>query len=147
MILGVDGSGVVAETGAQVRRLKKGDRVYAYSYGSPKGGFYAEYVAVSASKVAPVPKPLDMLHAGGLPTIGLTALQGVDDALQISDLLFPRRVDGGADALLRTIQVRRLEDEKGENEVHYGVALTVSCARRRSSASRSACFRSRSSRT
>ena len=83
MILGVDGSGVVAETGAQVRRLKKGDRVYAYSYGSPKGGFYAEYVAVSASKVAPVPKPLDMLHAGGLPTIGLTALQGVDDALQI----------------------------------------------------------------
>ena len=83
MILGVDGSGVVAETGAQVRRFKKGDRVYAYSYGDPKGGFYAEYVAVSASKLAPLPKGLDMLHAGGLPTIGLTALQGVDDALQI----------------------------------------------------------------
>jgi NADPH:quinone reductase len=83
LILGVDGSGVVVETGAQVRRLKKGDRVYAYSYGSPKGGFYAEYVAVSASKAALLPKSLDLLHAGGLPTIGLTALQGVDDALQI----------------------------------------------------------------
>ena len=81
-ILGVDGSGVVAATGAQVRRFKKGDRVYAYSYDNPKGGFYAEYVAVSASKVAAVPKPLDMVHAGALATIGLTALQGVDDALE-----------------------------------------------------------------
>ncbi|HEX9406136.1 MAG TPA: NADP-dependent oxidoreductase, partial [Thermoanaerobaculia bacterium] len=83
LILGTDGSGVIAAAGAQVRRLKAGDRVYSYSYDNPKGGFYAEYVAVSASKVAPVPKSLDMLHAGALPTIGLTALQGVDDALAI----------------------------------------------------------------
>jgi NADPH2:quinone reductase len=83
MILGSDGSGIVAAVGAQVRRFKAGERVYSYSYGGPKGGFYAEYVAVAASKVARVPASLDMLHAGGLATIGLTALQGVDDALQI----------------------------------------------------------------
>ena len=71
----------------------------------------------------------------------------VDDALQVGDLLFPRPVDASADALLRAIQVRSLEDEKGVNEMHYGTALTVSWARRRSSASRSACFRSLSSRT
>jgi len=83
MVLGTDGSGVIAEVGAQVKRLKRGDRVYAYSYGNPKGGFYAEYVAVAASKVAPIPRTLDMLNAGGLATIGLTALQGVDDTLEI----------------------------------------------------------------
>jgi NADPH:quinone reductase-like Zn-dependent oxidoreductase len=83
MILGTDGSGVVTEVGKQVRRLKTGDRVYGYSYGNPKVGFYAEYVAVAASRVAQIPKPLDMLHAGALPSIGLTALLGVDDALEI----------------------------------------------------------------
>jgi NADPH2:quinone reductase len=83
LILGSDGSGVVADVGARVRRLKAGDRVYAYGYDNPKGGFYAEYVAVAARKVAPFPKTLDMLRAGGLPTIGLTALQGVDDALGV----------------------------------------------------------------
>ena len=83
MIFGSDGSGTVAAVGSQVRRLKEGDRVYAYSYDNPKGGFYAEYVAVAASKVAPIPGTLDMLQAGGVPTIGLTALQGVDDTLEI----------------------------------------------------------------
>ena len=83
MILGMDGSGVVADVGKQVRRFKAGDRVYAYGYQSSKGGFYAEYVAIGASKVAPIPKPLDMLHAGTMPAIGITALQGVDDALEI----------------------------------------------------------------
>lgn len=83
MILGTDGSGVVKEVGAQVKRFKRGDRVYAYSYDNPKGGFYAEYVAVAASKVTRKPKRLNMIEAGATPTIGLTALQGVDDTLEI----------------------------------------------------------------
>jgi NADPH:quinone reductase len=83
MILGIDGSGVVAEVGKQVRRFKTGDRVYGYGYQSSKGGFYAEYVAIGASNVAPIPKPLDMLRAGAMPAIGLTALQGVDNTLAI----------------------------------------------------------------
>jgi NADPH2:quinone reductase len=85
LILGIDGSGVVAAIGSNVKRLSIGDRVYAYSYNNPKGGFYAEYVAVAASKVAPIPSGLDMVRAGTLPTIGLTALQGVDDTLGIEE--------------------------------------------------------------
>jgi NADPH:quinone reductase-like Zn-dependent oxidoreductase len=85
LILGTDGSGIVAAVGSSVRRLAVGDRVYSYSYDNPKGGFYAEYVAVAASKVAPVPDGLDLLHAGAIPTIALTALQGVDDALGIKE--------------------------------------------------------------
>ena len=85
LILGTDGSGVVAEVGSQVRRLKVGDRVYAYSYDNPKGGFYAEFAAVAASKVARLPEGLDLLPAGAIPTIALTALQGVDDTLEINE--------------------------------------------------------------
>src|SRR5437660_2591230 len=41
VILGSDGSGQLAAVGSRVRRLKRGDRVYAYSFAAPKGGFYA----------------------------------------------------------------------------------------------------------
>jgi NADPH:quinone reductase-like Zn-dependent oxidoreductase len=85
LVLGTDGAGTVVAVGARVERLAVGDYVYCYSYANPKGGFYAEYVAVSAGKVAPVPGALDAVHAGALPTIGLTALQGVDDALELGE--------------------------------------------------------------
>src|SRR5689334_6805059 len=84
-VLGVDGSGTIAEVGSRVKRFSAGDKVYAYSYDNPKGGFHAEYVAVAASKVAPVPAGLDLQTAGAVPVLGLTALQGVEDALGIED--------------------------------------------------------------
>jgi NADPH:quinone reductase len=83
LVLGTDGAGIVAAVGSRVRRLKVNDKVYSYSWNNPKGGFYAEYVAVAADNVAPIPKRLDLLHAGAMATTGLTALQGVIDALRI----------------------------------------------------------------
>ena len=83
LVLGTDGAGRVAAVGARVRRFKVGDRVWAYSFPNPKGGFYAEYVSVSADNVALVPPPLDLQHAGAAAATGMTALQGVDDALNI----------------------------------------------------------------
>jgi NADPH2:quinone reductase len=83
LVLGTDGSGVVAAMGSGVRRFKPGDRVYSYAFENPKGGFYAEYVAVSSKMVAHIPKSLDLEHAGAIPTTGLTALQGIDDALHL----------------------------------------------------------------
>jgi NADPH2:quinone reductase len=84
LILGIDGVGTVVAIGARVQRFAIGDYVYSYSYANPKGGFYAEYVAVSAGKVAAVPDALDETSAGALPALGLTALQGVDDALELA---------------------------------------------------------------
>src|SRR3984893_16742000 len=81
LVLGTDGSGTIAAAGSLIRRLKVSDRVYAYSFDNPKGGFYAEYVAVLAERVAHIPKRLDLEQAGAIPTTGLTALQGIDDAL------------------------------------------------------------------
>jgi NADPH:quinone reductase-like Zn-dependent oxidoreductase len=80
---GTDGAGTIAAVGSRVRRLNIGDEVYAYSFNNPKGGFYAEYVAVPATCAAPIPEGLDLKRAGAIPTTGLTALQGVDDALQL----------------------------------------------------------------
>ena len=82
-VLGTDGAGMVAAKGARVRRFAVGDRVWAYSYANPKGGFYAEFVAVKARDAGRVPKHLDLLQAGAAPTTGLTALQGIDDKLRL----------------------------------------------------------------
>ena len=78
LVLGTDGAGVVAARGARVRRLRVDDRVWAYSFGNRKGGFYAEYVAVKAENVGKVPPDLDLLQAGAGAVTGLTALQGID---------------------------------------------------------------------
>lgn len=83
LILGTDGAGVIVEMGDGVRRWQPGDRVWAYAYQSPKGGFYAEYVAVDIDNVGSLPPSLTMLEGGAAAVTGLTALQGVDDRLAI----------------------------------------------------------------
>ncbi|SPE59963.1 hypothetical protein SBV1_360030 [Verrucomicrobia bacterium] len=39
LVLGTDGAGVVAKAGAEVRDFHPGDRVWAYEFINPKGGF------------------------------------------------------------------------------------------------------------
>jgi NADPH:quinone reductase-like Zn-dependent oxidoreductase len=77
LILGSDGAGTVAAVGRRVRKFKPGDRVFANTFDNPKGGSYAEYVAVSAENVGAVPEYLNLKQAGALPISGLTALQGL----------------------------------------------------------------------
>lgn len=83
LVLGTDGSGTVAAAGRRVRRLKVADKVYAYSWMNPKGGFYAEYVAVAAEKAAPIPGRMDLKRAGAIPVTGLTGLQGLEGFMKI----------------------------------------------------------------
>src|SRR5882672_3230609 len=82
-VLGSDGSGSIAAVGAAVTRFKVGDRVYSYNWDNPKGGFYAEYVAVPAFRVARIPKGMTLEQAGALGVSGLTALSGIDEALHL----------------------------------------------------------------
>src|SRR5689334_3133416 len=83
LILGTDGAGVIMGKGKRTSRFTIGDRVWAYEFTNPKGGFYAEYVAVNARHVGAVPKRLDLLHAGAAAVTGLTALQGIDEHLRV----------------------------------------------------------------
>jgi len=75
-ILGADGSGIVAAVSSDVKRLRVGERVYAYSYGQ-RSGFYAEYVSVLADRVERVPRQLDQKVAGAMPCVALTAHSGL----------------------------------------------------------------------
>ena len=84
LVLGTDGSGVIAAVGSQVHGFKPGDRVYSYMWDNPKGGFYAEYVAVPAKQVGHLPPGLSLRDAGAIAASALTAIQGIDDALHVS---------------------------------------------------------------
>jgi NADPH:quinone reductase len=101
LILGTDGAGVIAAVGSAVHGMKVGDKVYAYSFDNPKGGFYAEYVAVTANHVGHVPESLTLKEAGAIGTTGLTALQGIDDALHVKpgDTIIIHGASGGVGTL------------------------------------------------
>jgi NADPH2:quinone reductase len=125
LVLGTDGAGIVAAVGGRIRRLAVGDKVYSYSFDNPKGGFYAEYVAVVAARVAHIPPRLDLEHAGAIPTTALTALQGIDDALRVrkGETVIVHGASGGVGTLAVQFAKRRgarvLASASGED----GVAL------------------------
>ncbi len=101
LILGTDGAGLIAAVGSGVSGFKVGDKVYAYSFDNPKGGFYAEYVAVAAKRVGHVPESLSLRDAGAIGTTGLTAIQGIDDALHLKkgDTVLIHGASGGVGTL------------------------------------------------
>jgi NADPH:quinone reductase-like Zn-dependent oxidoreductase len=82
-VLGSEGAGIVQRIGSRVKSVAVGDRVYAASFLNPKGGFYAEYVALDADLVSHSPDHLTMEQAGVFSGAGITALRGLDDVLKL----------------------------------------------------------------
>jgi putative PIG3 family NAD(P)H quinone oxidoreductase len=72
-VLGLEVSGEVVATGAAVTQWKAGDQVCALT----NGGGYAEYCAVPAGQVLPVPAGLSMLQAAALPETYFTVWANV----------------------------------------------------------------------
>ena len=72
-VLGLEVSGEVVAAGAGVTQWKAGDKVCALT----NGGGYAEYVAVPAGQVLPVPAGLSMLQAAALPETYFTVWTNV----------------------------------------------------------------------
>lgn len=68
-LLGLEVAGEVVEVGSQVTSIKPSDQVCALL----EGGGYAEYVAVRASQVLPIPKFVTLEQAAGLPEVCATA--------------------------------------------------------------------------
>jgi NADPH:quinone reductase-like Zn-dependent oxidoreductase len=101
LVLGVDGAGIVAAVGSQVRGFRVGDPVYSYVWDNPKGGFYAEYVAVPAKAVGHVPTGMSLRDAGAAAVTALTAQQGIDDALhlKVGETLIIHGASGGVGTL------------------------------------------------
>jgi NADPH:quinone reductase-like Zn-dependent oxidoreductase len=71
-------SGVVAELGYGTTGLTVGQRVFGLTDWT-RDGALAEYVAVEARNLAPLPADVDHVRAAALPVSGLTAWQGLFD--------------------------------------------------------------------
>jgi NADPH:quinone reductase-like Zn-dependent oxidoreductase len=77
-IPGADIAGRVEAVGAGVTEFRPGDAVYGDISATDQGGF-AEYVAVPASALAPMPANLSFARAAAVPMAAVTALQGLRD--------------------------------------------------------------------
>ncbi|WP_326607652.1 NADP-dependent oxidoreductase [Streptomyces sp. NBC_01799] len=76
-------SGVVAELGYGTTGLTVGQRVFGLTDWA-RNGSLAEYVAVEARNLAPLPADVDYTVAAALPISGLTAWQGLFDHARIT---------------------------------------------------------------
>ena len=82
LILGGDLAGVVLAVGANVRRFKVGDEVYAHP-DNDRIGTFAERIAIGEADLALKPLSLDMAHAASLPLVALTAWQVLVERAQV----------------------------------------------------------------
>jgi len=78
-VRGREVAGVVEAVGAGVTRLKAGDEVFGTSEGS-----FAEYVCAQEGRLAAKPRNLSFEEAAAAPISGVTALQAVRDAGQVT---------------------------------------------------------------
>ncbi|MGY6020064.1 NADP-dependent oxidoreductase [Streptomyces spinosirectus] len=76
-------SGVVAELGFGTTGLTVGQRVFGLTDWA-RNGSLAEYVAVEARNLAPLPADVDATVAAALPISGLTAWQGLFDHARLT---------------------------------------------------------------
>lgn len=96
LVLGEDGAGTVVALGSAVRGFKVGEQVYGVGR-----AFYAEYAIAPAEDIAHIPKGIDFTEAGVLAISGLSALQGLDDVLQLKpgETLIIHGASGGVGTL------------------------------------------------
>jgi NADPH2:quinone reductase len=106
-VLGGDGAGTIAAIGPDVHGFKVGDEVYGTAY-----GFSAEYAKARADRIARVPKGLSLTEASILAISGLSAIQGIDDVLELKagETLVIHGAAGGVGTL--AIQLAKLRGAK-----------------------------------
>lgn len=93
--LGYEAAGTIAETGADVKHLKAGQRVLA----TVSSGGYAEYATARAALTMPIPDELGDGEATALLIQGLTAL-GLLDETKSGQTILIHAAAGGVGSLL-----------------------------------------------
>ncbi len=82
--LGGDIAGVVKEVGAGVDDVAVGDIVYGQAnVVAGNSGALAEYAATKAEQVAKAPTNVDITEAASLPLVGVSALQAINDHIEL----------------------------------------------------------------
>lgn len=78
-VMGLECAGVIVETGAGVTGWSVGDKVCALL----AGGGYAEFAAVDAGSLLPIPEGMDFTHAACLPEAMMTVWANVFQRCQL----------------------------------------------------------------
>jgi len=66
---GIEISGIITQTGRDVRKWRRGDRVIAF----PRFGGYAEYINARHDRVYPLPRRMNFEEAAAIGVVSLTA--------------------------------------------------------------------------
>lgn len=100
-ILGRDLAGTVVEAGAQVKRFKPGDRVWATNQGfAGRQGTFSEFAAVDECWLHPTPANVKDEDVAAVSLVGVTAHLGLfrDAKLKAGEILFVNGGTGGVGA-------------------------------------------------
>ncbi|MBU8652896.1 NADP-dependent oxidoreductase [Bacillus altitudinis] len=81
LTLGNELAGVIEKVGKAVTEFHVGDAIYT-RLPLEKIGAFAEYAAIDAAAISPMPKNLSYVEAAAAPLAGLTAYQGLHEELE-----------------------------------------------------------------
>ena len=107
-VIGMEVSGVITEVGDDVDGWSPGQEVCALL----AGGGYAEYVAVPAGQLLPIPDGVDMAEAAGLPEVACTVWSNLVMTAQLTAGQLVLLHGGGSGIGSHAIQVARALDAR-----------------------------------
>jgi NADPH2:quinone reductase len=102
-VIGCDLAGIVTEVGSDVKGIRKGDRVWSTNQGLlGRQGTFAEYCAVDADWVYPLPDGVPADAAAACALVGVTAHLGLfrEGRLRAGHILFVRGGSGGVGSMV-----------------------------------------------
>ncbi|MCZ7666888.1 MAG: NADP-dependent oxidoreductase [Chloroflexi bacterium] len=104
--IGTEAAGVITKTGGNVTPFQVQDRVILTSALQPKGGCWAEYVAVSQGSLMTLPPEMDFTTGAVIPVAGGAALESMRSLdLQAGDTLFVAGASGAIGTLVIQLAV------------------------------------------
>ncbi|MBI2012219.1 NADP-dependent oxidoreductase [Candidatus Daviesbacteria bacterium] len=86
LTIGGNFSGIVVGAESEVTKFKVGDKVFGQSYAFGGGsGAIAEYAVASVENIAIKPKNISYIEAGSLPLVGASAIQALEQHINLKD--------------------------------------------------------------
>lgn len=107
-VIGTEGAGVVVASGEGTQGLLVDDRVMVSTALNPKGGTWAQLVALPAIGVAATPDALDFPTAAGIPVAGKPAVESLHALdLEPGETLYVAGASGAIGTLVVQMATRR----------------------------------------
>lgn len=107
-VVGTEAAGIIRAVGKNITGYTIGDRVILTSVLQPKGGCWAEYVAVPQNTLIPLPDAMSFVAGAAIPVAAKTALESIRElALTAGSTLFIAGASGAIGTLVVQLAVSR----------------------------------------